>query len=386
MPPTSELARRLERARGHIQLDWSPERAERNRRAQLRRKARRTAVRAAVLLLIVAGLGLAAKRAWLQRTRNAATLAASAPARSGPAAPSVPVPAWTQAGAELRFRDGSRATLLGPGSRLAPAEDSAGRTVVRLLGGGARFDVVHDPARLFRVEAQDAAVEVLGTRFSVERGAGGVHVAVEHGRVRVLFPGGSSELTDGQEGTFPGAPAPGSRITEGEKESGAPPRRHGSRVPAAQPGWRALAEEGHFERAYLALEHRPLSEVSDEPGELLIVADVARLSRHPARAVPPLRKIVDAHPDDPRAPLAAFTLGRVLLDDLGRPQLAAEAFARAQRLDPRGPMAEDALAREVEAWSRVGDLARARTRAEEYAGGYPNGRRLRSVRRYGGLD
>jgi transmembrane sensor len=153
-----------------------------------------------------------------------------------------------------------------------------------------------------------------------------------------------------------------------------------------RPDWRALAEEGQFERAYHGLSRRPLSEVSDEPGELLILADVARLSHHPAQAVPPLRKVVDAHPDDPRAPLAAFTMGRVLLDDLGQPKQAAAAFSRLQGLDPGGPMAEDALAREVEAWSRAGDVAQARRRAEDYLMRSPAGRRLRSVRRYGGLD
>lgn len=100
----------------------------------------------------------------------------------------------------------------------------------------------------------------------------------------------------------------------------------------------------------------------------------------------PLRTIVSRHPHDPRAPLAAFTLGWILLDELGRPTEAAEAFARACTLSPQGPLAEDALAREVEAWSRASDVARALERAETYLAKYPHGTRARSVRRFGGLE
>ncbi|MEO7092617.1 MAG: hypothetical protein ABI175_05150, partial [Polyangiales bacterium] len=89
---------------------------------------------------------------------------------------------------------------------------------------------------------------------------------------------------------------------------------------------------------------------------------------------------------DPRAPLAAFTLGRVLLEELGQPGQAAEAFAKARALGGAGPLAEDALAREVEAWWRAGATDKAHERAEEYVKVYPKGLRIRSVRKYGGLE
>ena len=44
---------------------------------------------------------------------------------------------------------------------------------------------------------------------------------------------------------------------------------------------------------------------------------------------------LEIHPDDARAPLAAFTLGRVHLEDLGAPRDAALAFARARTLVTR---------------------------------------------------
>jgi hypothetical protein len=49
-------------------------------------------------------------------------------------------------------------------------------------------------------------------------------------------------------------------------------------------------------------------------------------------------------------------------------------------------LAEDALAREVEALARAGDAATARRRAELYRDLFPNGLRLRVVMRLGGLQ
>jgi len=48
-------------------------------------------------------------------------------------------------------------------------------------------------------------------------------------------------------------------------------------------------------------------------------------------------------------------------------------------------LAEDALAREVEAWSRAGETETARVQALIYSQRYPQGRRVHAVRRFGGL-
>jgi transmembrane sensor len=134
------------------------------------------------------------------------------------------------------------------------------------------------------------------------------------------------------------------------------------------------------------LERQGPGAVGDNPAELLLAADVARLSGHPAQAIPSLERVLAAHAADPRAPLAAFTLGRVNLEELGRPGDAAPAFASVRRLEPRGLLAEDALAREVEAWSRASYDSRAHVAAVEYVRLYPAGHRLKSVRRFGGLE
>jgi transmembrane sensor len=96
--------------------------------------------------------------------------------------------------------------------------------------------------------------------------------------------------------------------------------------------------------------------------------------------VVPLRRLLERYPKDPRAPSAAFTLGWVLLTDLGRPREAAEAFAEAERIAPRGALAEDAAARVAEAWQKAGDLRRAAGAARHYEQMYPNGRYMPLMR------
>jgi transmembrane sensor len=74
--------------------------------------------------------------------------------------------------------------------------------------------------------------------------------------------------------------------------------------------------------------------------------------------------------------VAAFTAGRILLDDMGRPSDAAAAFERARALWPRGPLAEDALAREADAWQKSGRPDRGRALAAQYLELYPQGRHV----------
>jgi TolA-binding protein len=111
---------------------------------------------------------------------------------------------------------------------------------------------------------------------------------------------------------------------------------------------------------------------------------VARLSHHPSEAVPYLQRILREHPRDERAPLAAFTLGRTL-GGLGRTEEAMNMFARVHGTWPKSPLAEDALLRQVEALSVLGDFGAARRVAEQYDRDYPKGRLRSEVRRYARL-
>jgi transmembrane sensor len=344
-----------------VKPSWGAARADRVQRSvhrKLRQRARVRAVAAVGGLVLVAGAA-----ALMLRTREL---------------PLAEAPATT------RFEDGSSVRLLDLRSEVRTVESTPLRRVVRLVRGGAAFEITPSAVRTFRVEAGDVAVEVLGTVFSVEKVGARTRVGVTRGRVRVAWNGGQALLSAGQSDLFP--PASEEPPAAAVPPPAAAPTAMPTPAPPAPRAWRALAQRGRFDDAYRALRREGPAAVPDEPGALLLAADVARLSHHPAQAVAPLRHVLDRYDRDPRAGLAAFTLGLVLLEELGRPRDAAAAFARSRGIDPGGDLAEDALAREVEAHFRAGDATRARQAAEEYLRRYPNGRRLRAVRTFGQVE
>lgn len=340
---SEELARKLEAARGHMQVQWSDERAAASERGMVRKKRRRIAVRAGAVVLGVASIAVTA----VLLTR----------------APTVPV---MVSEAQVII------SPLNAQTKLQGDELQAGKVHVKIA-----FRAPYPT----RMRAGVVEVESFHGSFMMER-AGAVWVRVEEGEAVVRWPGGEAHLTAGGEGWYPPEPATPPVAQPEAEVAAAPAKALSPKKPAA---WKRLAEAGDFSGAYDEL-RRSKAPVRDEPAELLLSADVSRLSHHPAEAVAPLQQVLARHASDPRAPLAAFTLGRVLLDELGRPAEAADAFAKARAIAPSGPLADDALAREVEARSRAGDTARARSLAEEYLKKLPNGPRARLVRHHGGLE
>ncbi len=404
----ADLPTQVRAAASHITAEWSPTRASavfgQLRQTQKRQKRNRV-IGSTLLLLLVIGGALLASRRPLGLTQQLATTTTG-----------------VSGGPYVRLGDGSVASVLDPQSRLELLSTQPDKVVIRLRGA-ASFQVAKNPGRLYRVETERVAVEVLGTRFIVkEQPDHRVHVAVSEGRVRVLWGRDQAELAAGSSGDFPRAstmPAVASLPGRPESSQESPPiateevappsprpapllplrtGRSPSAAKAVPPQtgstvetWQSMAEQGKFELAYQQILSTGamgdfLRRGALEPSELLLVADVARFSGHPQDAVPPLRQLLHDSPTDPRTPLASFTLGRILLDDLGQPREAAQSFRQVAELEPEGPLSQDALAREVEAWSRAGEQSTAHSRAEEYVRRYPTGRRLRSVRRYGDLD
>ena len=160
------------------------------------------------------------------------------------------------------------------------------------------------------------------------------------------------------------------------------PRRAKSRAAVATPRWEALAEQGSQALAYEELVKTRAWNTLTDTSQLMLAADVARASGDFQRATAALQRVVALHPSDGRAPLAAFTAGKLLLERLGKPRLAARAFEQVRRLAPGGPLAEDALARKVEALARSGARSQAARLAEQYFREYPKGRRRPLVERY----
>ena len=348
-----------------IEPPWAPEREDAVRAEIARRTARRRMMaRAAVAVAVAVGsTGMIAVGGFaLVRWQSAVPVAAQSVSGASTVA---------NAPAAGDARETVTVTRLSSDTVLAPLPDRAGRGFA-LRAGAARFSVPHDPDRPFVVAAGDVTIEDLGTTFTVNYlAADRLKIAVEEGRVRVRAEGTDTEVPAGATLEVPVSPA-----VEGPRTEQRP-----TGVAAA---WRPLAERGQYEEARRALRKAGPSAVRDDTADLLLAADAARLSGHPTEAVPYLDRVLRGHARDPRASLAAFTLGRVLLDELGRPSEAVDAFALAR--SSGGPLAEDALAREVEALSRAGDITRSREQALLYRRLYPNGRRAKAVARFGGLD
>jgi transmembrane sensor len=358
-----ELERRLSEGPLRVATLWTEEQTERLPQRVLLARRRRAIARGVAAVsaaaAVVAGL-------WLY-----------SPLAAGPAAPVAANAAQSPGTRQFALSDGSQVSLLGAGSRVEVLEQTAALVRTQLGAGAARFDVRHDPARVFEVESGDVKVRVLGTAFSLTREGLLTRVAVERGAVRVQWGTGEAFLSAGQAGVYPppeGAEAKADVVAE-------PLADLASGVAEEASSWRKLAKRGKYGDAYKAIGPASAKSVRDEPSDLMLAADVARLSRHPAEATRYLSRVVDGFPRDKRAFTAAFTLGRVLLEDLGQPARAADAFRRAQQLAPRGPLASDALAREADAAQRAGQADRARQAARRYVELYPNGPQAERLRK-----
>jgi transmembrane sensor len=429
MADGNDLLRRIGRAAEAIDPAFTARDVERLVAGAVRRARRRTRRRVAL-----GGLGVATGALLLALRLGGPTPTPTAPVASLPPV----VTPLSERREGLRLADGSRATPLDAGSALALREDSPRRVILELARGRGRFEVTPRPERQFVVQAGDVTVTVLGTAFTVERVADRIGVTVERGKVMVEWGAGSRRLVAGERGWFPPlvqgsaagfAPAPVPRTRSAPRASGAgaiaspgarasvalerkappaldpPPAELSAdappepsraslaprvaspplasrpvRAPVAEPAPRASVEADRDE----ARDGSPRQEARESAAALLAAADAARLDGRPADGAAVLRRLLREHRKDPRAPLAAFTLGRVLLNELDQPRQAAAAFAEARGLAPHGPFAEDALAREAEAWSAAGEAAEAAARAQDYVRRYPGGRRAAAMRALGG--
>ncbi|MDF3072026.1 MAG: hypothetical protein K0R38_7627 [Polyangiaceae bacterium] len=340
-----------------VEPTWSVERSERN----LARLHRRRAVRAAALRIsAVAGVVCVVALAAFWASWSKPVELARAPAASSRAAPATPRTTFAD-GSVARVRDGGElsVTLAGPE-----------RIESRLVHGAADFEVTKRPERDFVVVAGNVLVRVIGTRFSVERVAERTRVSVSEGKVEVQEGASRTYLEAGESRFFPSA----------EPEPKVEPKP--APVVAGRARFLELARGGEYKAAYQVMSQSP-AVVGSSAEELMLAADAARLSNHPEQALGYLRRVTREHGADSRAPLAAFTLGRLLLSQLGRPAEAADAFALARRLRPTGGLAEDALSREAEASAAAGNAARAQTLARQYLQRYPGGKHARTLQRLG---
>lgn len=298
----------------------------------------------------------------------------------------------TAAARSESLSDGSRIEL-GAGARLEVLENSGSAFTTRLARGRITCDVVPGGPRRWTIETPLATVEVVGTKFTVERTDAGVRVDVERGvvlvrgervpeRVQRLGAGQSLDiLADAAAAptatTSAAAPPSASTLAASSSppSSAIPPPPASSATPDRP--WEPLAKRGNYKEAWSELGEGGLRTETARAAtgaELLTLADVARLSGHPREAVAPLQKAAAAPGGGREAAIASFTLGRVQLDDLGDAGRAAEAFDRAVALGLPDSLLEDALARRVEARAKAGDEAGAARARADYVARFPDGR------------
>ncbi|MFT3922676.1 MAG: FecR domain-containing protein [Myxococcales bacterium] len=345
-------------------------------------------------------------------------------------APLQPVEA-EQADVELVLTDASRIRLAA-GARLVPLVSTASRVDLALERGSALFSVTPGGPRRWSVAAGAVRVEVVGTEFRVSRASGQVEVQVAHGIVLVsgqTVPGGAQRLTAGDQlrvessavasapQVLPPAPvipevtaqiAPPVEVAPTPLESpvddplasvsARSPRKKRPGSHSGGPNWSSLSAgseadakwrlelgEGRYDAAYRALgsaQFAHATRLARSAEELLDLADVARLSGHARDAVIPLKRLLDDFSDSPHAAVAAFTLGRTLLDQMHDATGAAQAFQRAIGLRPPHALLEDCHARLVQAQLQAGARDEAQRAADKYRMLFPNGRHLAELERW----
>jgi len=109
-------------------------------------------------------------------------------------------------------------------------------------------------------------------------------------------------------------------------------------------------------------------------------ADTLRRSGKSSDAVTVLRDVVDA--GDRRAPLSAFTIGKIHAEDLRDPSGAARWFERAISLGLPSGLDEEAHARAVECFAQAGSRADVTRAAKRYEARFPEGRHLARVKEW----
>jgi transmembrane sensor len=341
-----------------VEPRWDAQRTEQNlERARARRRVRTVRVRVATGLAVLSAFVVLLLVLRASPSPESSTVAPAH--RSAPASP-VADPRTT-------FADGSTARV-SDGGELVVQSASEQRIEAVLAAGTADFEVTKRANREFLVVAGPIRVRVVGTKFRVELAGERARVEVLEGKVEVQRGDARAFMEAGESRWFPGAePTP--------KPEDPPPA-----VTTDRARFLEFARAERFTDAYQLMSRSP-SAVGGSAEELLLAADAARHSNHPEQALGFLRRVTKEHGSDSRAPLAAFTLGRLLLNQLGRPAEAAEAFALVPKLRPSGGLVEDALARQAEALAAAGERVRASGLAAEYVRRYPQGKHLATMQR-----
>ena len=371
----SDVSQKFANAREHLRpVDWSVDRSESVRKRIHQRRRRFTLSTVAVGSAALA-VAVAVAIVWFAQKSTTADQVVAEPS-------------------QIELRDGTRAAALGSGTSLTLLSENDSLVTFALDAGKGWFEVTPSQTRKVEVLVRDVRVQVLGTEFVVEVKGEFVHVWVHRGKVSVASKEGTVVLTKGEHRKF--------RSEEGDDndKDGADEDAIGETIAdvmildAGAIEERIEKDSGLATNAAPAVQSRdrdsgPL-ESKDVPRQEIVKpeavdtlwkrADAARRRGDTKEARASLTELLNNYEEDPRAPLAAFSLGRVLLDSGHSAKTAARAFAKARKLSPDGPLVEDALLREIESWHHAGDFRRVKRRSEKYLRLFPKGRYKKQIR------
>ncbi len=263
----------------------------------------------------------------------------------------------------IELADGSRVEHEG-GDQLQIATVTPERVEVHLRRGRAHFRVARNPKRAFVTRAGAYSVRVIGTEYSVDLGANLVRVEVSRGEVEVSRAN-SADLWRVRAGEIwssarvvsaPVTPAvqPAVQTTPSAQEEATPPEPV-VKASAPKPG---------------AGSHSAL--------ELFQRAQEARIAGRRAETGRLLDEFMRLFPDDPRAGLAAFELGKLRLE-AGDARGAIAALDHAESAG--AALSEQVDARRVQALEQLGELERCRAARTAFLSRYPGGTFAEVVRR-----
>jgi hypothetical protein len=283
-------------------------------------------------------------------------------------------------GLTIDLDDSSRLELA-PRSRLRVTNDDSEAAAVTIEHGRVTCDLARRRARRFSVHAGDVEVRVTGTRFIVEfePSRGLVEVSVERGSVLVRINGKADrgrELKAGERWSSRRASAEAS-----SSGAGPPTLPTQASADSTEPST-ALASGEPLGPTVVApsVEPRPRSGnpapsavEQDTPKGLFEQGRAARRASDLTAAALAYETLLTKFPNDSRAGLAAFELGRLRMGALRDLPGAIAALKTAVGLLSGSTLREDAMAHLVEAYAASGQVGHCRSASETYLREYPNG-------------
>jgi transmembrane sensor len=304
-------------------------------------------------------------------------------------------------GVTVQLQDGSRVTLERQ-TRLEVRESSDVKVALELERGHVDCDVVPNRRRAFAVSAGGFEVVVSGTRFGVDLSPerNRLEVDVRGGRVTVhrrdqtateatlnagdhwsiaLRPGEgvSSPAAASGQGELPVVPETSARSlpVPSAADAGSTTAQGSSVVVSPTTGTSspsAPSKAASTERASA----KPRQSAA---GLLLDQANVARRQGDLQGAARIFERLLSTYPNDPRAGLAAFELGRLRMDGLGDVRGAVAPFQTAIKLLGEPGLREDAMARLVRAFDLLGERELCLEARGVYLEAHPTGVHVGSV-------